>query len=1299
MAEAIVVGTLKFVVAVGAKFGASAAASITFAANVVNAATWAALSAGVSAYLSSQRSFPNQGRMLQLGLASDLPRRLQIGRRSNAGILVDWHVKGNKNQFLYMVIYLGEGPMAAPDRIWGDGRIVHNGALTHGVQTELTEYRSPDPRAWVTFYDGRDGQTVDSELNSEFGVGANYRGAGCAYAVVKLLWDPDTTANFPSFAFESPGAHLYDRRKDSTAGGTGAHRYDQPGTWELSDNPAVALDHYILGRKWAGDAKPRMGVGLPADDVPYDRFAALANLCEETVSLAAGGSQQRYEANGFIEADQVHRDVITELCKSMDARPADFGGRVSAISHASSTSVMTISDDDVVDVIPETYQPKRSWAELVGGAQGTYQDPDNAFRPTEYPRVEDATWQAEDGGEAKTVEVSFPFETSAPRAQRLARLFVNRERRQATLSGVYLPHTIELEEGDWFTRTGGRFGAGKVFEVVAPPVLDPNTLGVTISAIEVDPTDSAWSTTDEQAVDIPAGDGNTTPPTIPTPSVTFETITFAQDTYAFTGLKFHHVDWNDGIPRKIEIEIANDVTGSPDEETVQTTSIRAGRQYGTFFGGILPGRSYHVRARAVVGARASAWTSWTQFLALNNVQYGEIGDGTATLGVNVFREDGVTPIVDADAITNLGQAASILGQGALALLNDVSWGSLVTGRPVELTDGRISAGLDANGDLNRNLSLARMNSSNILRFTGGAQFLGDLTADVTGNNQAASILNQGWGATAAQSALDNLYVGIGGNAIIDTDFYLTSTGIHWATDGNLPNRGAQIFNTTDGQRAYQMWSSAATANSQYFRLRTPFVSNNNQQAINVETGDRVGVACRAGQVSGSGVILWIEWRDANGGWIASNSVTGNFGAIGDGQGGRESFSPLSVYADAPAGAKWAFFAVRGYANTGQSLDARVIEPQIVKMAPGQVVIPPYSRGSGAEQGADQTSAHQAASILDQSAWATYANDPANFVQGINAQNALNENALFLDPTYSSGIPAGWDAWVNSAQLTRGTLYNRPLINGDASSNLLQNLGLSKYIYQIEPNKKFKARISWRRNGGTYQGSGMYMVFRDSSNGTTGTARINCATDAPANGVVSTTHDGIQVWEKIIETPANTDRIQFYAMWGWTGFDSPANGSGLSAGLLECSITPLDETERRTDTQTDNADQTSGNQAASILNQGWGATASEADISALAGGAFNAIKDGDAYGLRFGAGSVTSNGVTVSASGGTGPFTYEWTVPTGPGFSISSLTAATVTFSATLSAGQTIDSSATCTITDTSNGLKTAIAVNVFLKAT
>ncbi|WP_109808422.1 beta strand repeat-containing protein [Sphingosinithalassobacter portus] len=147
---------------------------------------------------------------------------------------------------------------------------------------------------------------------------------------------------------------------------------------------------------------------------------------------------------------------------------------------------------------------------------------------------------------------------------------------------------------------------------------------------------------------------------------------------------------------------------------------------------------------------------------------------SAVLGQNVVLEDGTTAGTEAVLRTSLGTAAAISGQGTGATANSLSqlnategtklsgiatgatvgaaWGTNLTGRPTELTDGRVAAGLDAAGDLARNLTTTRANSSNLLRRTSGGLFTGELAADVTSGHTAAAIAGQG--ALATQSAVD-----------------------------------------------------------------------------------------------------------------------------------------------------------------------------------------------------------------------------------------------------------------------------------------------------------------------------------------------------------------------------------------------------------------------------------------------------------------------------------------------------------------------------------------------------------------
>ena len=98
-----------------------------------------------------------------------------------------------------------------------------------------------------------------------------------------------------------------------------------------------------------------------------------------------------------------------------------------------------------------------------------------------------------------------------------------------------------------------------------------------------------------------------------------------------------------------------------------------------------------------------------------------------------------------------------------------------------------------------------------------------------------------------------------------------------------------------------------------------------------------------------------------------------------------------------------------------------------------------------------------------------------------------------------------------------------------------------------------------------------------------------------------------------------------------------------------------------------------------------ATGAIAGVATLAdqtapGGFYATCSPASAFGSRVGAGLVTTAAVTVTPTGGTGPYTYAWTLESG-NFTIISPTSASTTFRASVAAGETTEDVATCTVTD------------------
>ncbi|MEL7203200.1 MAG: hypothetical protein AAGL19_03455, partial [Pseudomonadota bacterium] len=137
MAETAAIAIYNFVNAAALSAGANAALAYKaghLAVSVAKVAATTALTAAASQIIAAENAAPAQGSLTSITVNPNEPRRLQIGKRVNAGVLMDWYTRGSTNQWIYMIVYLGEGPMGSCTGLYGGGRRVHE-SLSHGVRT------------------------------------------------------------------------------------------------------------------------------------------------------------------------------------------------------------------------------------------------------------------------------------------------------------------------------------------------------------------------------------------------------------------------------------------------------------------------------------------------------------------------------------------------------------------------------------------------------------------------------------------------------------------------------------------------------------------------------------------------------------------------------------------------------------------------------------------------------------------------------------------------------------------------------------------------------------------------------------------------------------------------------------------------------------------------------------------------------------------------------------------------------------------------------------------------------------
>lgn len=651
--------------AVGASLtavGVSASVALPLAATAANVAYFAselALYTGLNYIvndIATQKPAPS-GQELQLRVAADIPREMLIGVRATAGSIVARYSRGSNLYNAHFAIQLADHPCEELSKVYGDGRLIRNTPLTHGVRTEITAYSySGGPRVWMTWHDGRPGQTVDSDLVSKSaldpdvvsgqvaGWSSTHYGRGCAWVHVEVQYDSDILTSIPQFLFIVKGAKFYDRRLDSTLGGSGSHRLNDPSTWAYSTNAGVITSHYLLGYR-VEDDDLAFGVGLEPDEVPYDVFANLATLCDEDVTTGTGGAVEvikRYAINGIISAAQGFEDVLQLFEIQMAARIVDLGGRIGVLGGDERTAVVTLSDKDWADDEAVRFSDKLQFSDLYGGIVGTFSDPGNLYQPTPYERQTTSYFQLPDGGEATVAQVDMPLEVHPRRCARLASAWLARESLQPRLVGTFATRSLawKLEPGDWFNMSSDRNGfASQVFEVV--DTVKHEDFTVTITARAIDPAFLAFNVADDPDLSIPpAVDPVSLKLTAPTGTIAAILITGGSASEP--AIRFTLTD-APAPTREIVVELmewnGTALVGDPIVATMHSDQ-------GTIVirNGVLPTKQYKARAKVRLGQRESDWTAYSSPVTASSTY----------------------------SVPGSSLASAIVGQGALATRNDVA---------------------------------------------------------------------------------------------------------------------------------------------------------------------------------------------------------------------------------------------------------------------------------------------------------------------------------------------------------------------------------------------------------------------------------------------------------------------------------------------------------------------------------------------------------------------------------------------------------------------------------------------------
>lgn len=530
-----------------------------------------------------------------------------LGRYATGGqLLAPEYPHGSNNTYNTFPISLGFIRGQSLNRLIVDGEVVEFDVTSHASfgRNVLGKYAD---RLWVKFADGS--QTVVDPLMSSIAGSDPDRpwtsdmiGRETCIAYVTIQYDEVVYSNSqPNFRFDVNGIPLYDLRKDSTAGGVGAHRWNDPLTWEHSLNPVVMIYNILRGipvvgiGSWGGETE--------AEDFRFGEWAAAMNKADTPIS---GSVDPRYRAGFEVFLSDEPNSVISELLRSCGGELADVGGIWRISLGQPDVPVFFFSDPDIIITESSTFDPFPGIGDTFNTVFTTYVNPDALWETTEAPMQTRSEYLDEDDGRQLAVDLPLSAVFSSEQAQDLSSTLLSDNRRFRTHSLALPPAAVVLEPLDTASWSSDENGyVDKLFEI---DHVNLNLLGTVpqISIRERDPDDYDFTSADVVPF-VPVSSVRPSPEAV---LQSFAVFPFSISDGLTNRRPAIRLTWAGSLvsfATGVEYEVRT-TTGAVKVVEGSSSSPAAGNVI--ISEGILPEIDYEVRARVVAPIYDCPWSAW-----------------------------------------------------------------------------------------------------------------------------------------------------------------------------------------------------------------------------------------------------------------------------------------------------------------------------------------------------------------------------------------------------------------------------------------------------------------------------------------------------------------------------------------------------------------------------------------------------------------------------------------------------------------------------------------------------------------
>ena len=274
-----------------------------------------------------------------------------------------------------------------------------------------------------------------------------HRLAGCAAIHLRMYYTPDRFPNgIPNISVDIVGKNDILDPRDNVR--------------RFTTNAALCVADYMSLQDFSLGAQ----IGA-ADGIDSNSLIEAANICDETVNVPGGGTQARYTCNGTVTLAETPQTIIEMMLAAMAGSCVWLGGAWRIRAGAYRTPTVTLTDNDV-RAGGLSLETRVSRTQNANAVRGTFISPANDSQVDDFPAYESAAYLAEDGGERRWLDLALPFTNTASMAQRLARIELERIRRQMTVTLGGKLSAWRVSAGGTVMLTYARWGlTAKPFEV------------------------------------------------------------------------------------------------------------------------------------------------------------------------------------------------------------------------------------------------------------------------------------------------------------------------------------------------------------------------------------------------------------------------------------------------------------------------------------------------------------------------------------------------------------------------------------------------------------------------------------------------------------------------------------------------------------------------------------------------------------------------------------------------------------------------------------------------------------------